>query len=486
MRERAAGGEEDERIRQLELRLEKGEIDRATFDRERNELVGGDLATTHLVKGLDYKLLAKVRQGQNVYSEGDSKPAEKAKAEDEMDDNGEKDIDDEFARLEEREVTSIVKEPKEPKKGQLAPTVPPATAGKKRTRDQILAEMKAAREAAAAAKAKEQSILGSRFKKIGDSRGAPGTSRIERDSRGREVLVIVDEDGHEKRMVRKAQPAVEAQEEAAREAARQAFIPAASKAVLGMEVPEPYRRKKEEEEKEDDGDVDIFDGVGDDYDPLAGLEDDSSSESGSEEGEAAENAGTKQVAEARRPSASESGSDRESQSAREQTRPKPALKQATAPEKRDYFKDSKSGLLSMETTKVSPLSLSDPAIQAALQKAAKLKLIAERQESEAAADDEDKEARERAERRRRMLQQDDRDAEDLDLGFGMSRLEDEEDLGDEKRVKLSVWGSEGGDRGGGGGGGSKRKRGPKKKKGNVNSAADVLRVIEQRKKAAGE
>ena len=67
--------------------------------------------------------------------------------------------------------------------------------------------------------------------------------------------------------------------------------------------------------------------------------------------------------------------------------------------------------------------------------------------------------------------------------FGTSRYEDEEDFDDDK-VKLSTWG---GDDGGDGGegqarGGQKRKRGPKKRKGDANSAADVLRVMEQRKK----
>ncbi len=76
------------------------------------------------------------------------------------------------------------------KKGQLSTSLVP---GKKRTRDQILAEMRAAREAV---KAKGESGLGARFKKIGGPRIAG--SRIERDSKGREVLVIVDEDGREK------------------------------------------------------------------------------------------------------------------------------------------------------------------------------------------------------------------------------------------------------------------------------------------------
>jgi hypothetical protein len=63
------------------------------------------------------------------------------------------------------------------------------------------------------------------------------------------------------------------------------------------------------------------------------------------------------------------------------------------------------------------------------------------------------------------------DAADMDMGFGESRNEDGEeddqvlfDFDDDNR------------------GGKKRKRGPKKKKGDINSAADVMRVVEGRKK----
>ena len=83
------------------------------------------------------------------------------------------------------------------KKGEMAP--PSLIPGKKRNRDQILAEMKAAREAAKAAAGPS---LGAKFKKVGETRA---TSRIEMDSKGREVLITVDENGKEKRKVRKVQ-----------------------------------------------------------------------------------------------------------------------------------------------------------------------------------------------------------------------------------------------------------------------------------------
>ena len=79
-----------------------------------------------------------------------------------------------------------------------------------------------------------------------------------------------------------------------------------------------------------------------------------------------------------------------------------------------------------------------------------------------------------------MLEAHDRDADDMDLGFGSSRFGDEED-GEGKKVKLSVWGKETGDEGRSGEGKVPRKRGPKKRKGDANSAADVLKVMERRK-----
>ena len=83
---------------------------------------------------------------------------------------------------------------------------------------------------------------------------------------------------------------------------------------------------------------------------------------------------------------------------------------------------------------------------------------------------------ERLARRKKFLEEarrrDALDALDLDYGFGSSRIEDEEDeegptFGDGEQPR----------------GGNKRKRGPKKRKGDKDSATDVLRVMEGRKKS---
>ncbi|KAI0148151.1 hypothetical protein F4776DRAFT_660324 [Hypoxylon sp. NC0597] len=423
--------EEDERaarIKALEESLKNEEIDQETFDKLRAQIAGGDLSSTHLVKGLDFKLLERVRKGENVYGEDGAKEASPEK---------EDDFDEEFEQLEEKEIAAVKKE-KTVKKGQLSTA--PLNPSKKRTRDQILAEMKAAREAA---KAKEDTGLGAKFKKIGAK--TPGT-RIERDSKGREVLIVVDEDGHEKRKVRKIQPDAEAEGPPAKPAD---LMPDKSAKPLGMEVPEQYRKQVEEPEDED---INIFDDVGDDYDPLAGLE-----EEDSEDEETTE----KKV----------QPSDAEKKDNAAMPPPPPP---ATTTEPRNYFKDSKTGLVSSESLKAP--SFSDPAIQAAIKKAASMKPISR------SSEEEDAEAKAKEERLKKLLQSNDRDAEDMDLGFGTSRFEDEEDF-EEKKVKLSEWGREDGEGSHGGGGGSKRKRGPKKRKGDVNNAADVLRVMEKQKAA---
>ncbi|KAH7035159.1 uncharacterized protein B0I36DRAFT_317753 [Microdochium trichocladiopsis] len=426
----------EQRLRALEESLRKEEIDQQTFEKLRAQIAGGDLSSTHLVKGLDFELLERVRRGEDVW--------EAPKKEDTAEQPPSENVDDAFEELEQSAISAVARE-KASKKGQVAAARP----GGKRTRDQLLAEMKAAREA----KAKE-SILGTKFRKFGAK--TPG-SRIERDSQGREVLIIVDEDGNEKRKVRKLQ-VTEAAEENTAGRPKDILMPDKDAKPLGMEVPEYYKQKlaeaqaKEEEEEDDD----IFAGVGDDYDPLADL----GSDSDDDESENPEKTGDE-------PTKGDAMG------------PPPVPVSTTA--SRNYFKDSKTALVSEEKLKAP--SMSDPAIQAALKKAAAMNPM------RAAGDGEnDEEARAREERHRKMLQNNDRDAEDMDMGFGTSRFEDEADFDDTTKVKLSKWSGGNGDdgeddegHGGGKGGGSKRKRGPRKRKGDANNAADVMRLVEKRR-----
>ncbi|KAK0733415.1 hypothetical protein B0T26DRAFT_745455 [Lasiosphaeria miniovina] len=460
--------DEDDRAARLEAldeSLKNEEIDKATYDRLRSEIAGGDLSSTHLVKGLDFKLLERIRKGEDVYGGGGDGDESKASADagEEAQAELEEDPDDVLEKLESAEVHAITRE-KVQKKGQLATTT--LNTGQKRSRNQILAEMKAARDAA---KAKAESSLGPKFKKIG-AKKTPGT-RIERDSKGREVMIIIDEDGYEKRKIRKIEP--KPWEEQEKETA--AFT---SGNVLGMEVPEFYKKQlaeqAEREAAEEQKEITIFDDAGSDYDPLAGLEDGSDNDSSAEEGEAKEAvagqgpASTATAAlpdEGAKPSATLMG-------------PPPKPDAASSPA-RNYFKDSKTALTSAESYK-GP-SLNDPTLLAALQKA---KAISAAEKSE-----EEQKAAEREQRLKKKLLESSRDDDDLDLGFGSSRAEDQADAEDAK-VKLSTWrgghddddDDDDGEDGGGRGDKSKRKRGSKKRKGDKSSFEEVMKVVERNKK----
>lgn len=417
--EQAVDDDKEQRVQALEELMKKKQIDFPTFVKLRNEILSEEGGKA-LGKGLNFKL------------EDDILGIEKKHEEEEEE---VEDVDDEFEELESREVKAVEREQTK-KKGEMAP--PSLIPGKKRTRDQILAELKAARKAAKEAAGPS---LGSKFKKVGEKRA---TSRIETDSKGREVLITVDENGNEKRKIRKVQvdPEIEKRNEL--------LMPDKDAKPLGMEVPEISTPVEEEDE-----DINIFDDAGDDYDPLAGLGDDD--EDSDEEGEVPETKKTE--TEEKKP---EPGS----------MNPPPIPKQPSAP--RNYFGDSKPEE-TLESTRFK--ASQDPVLLAAIKKASLLNPIAKEAEN---AEEAAKEAR-----RKKMLQQDDRDAEDMDMGFGSSRFEDEADF-DDTKVKLSEWSGRGDDDdedGGKGDGKGKRKRGPKKRKGDGNNAADVMKVLERRKVA---
>ncbi|KKA30675.1 hypothetical protein TD95_002657 [Thielaviopsis punctulata] len=448
--------EREAQIKDLEAQLKKGKIDQATFERRRDEITGGDITATHLVKGLDFKLLKRVREGEDVFNPEAHKENEEAQAQEDAS-SGHEDIDDELDNVLASDVAAVVRE-KTVKKGTLSTVAAP---GKKRTRNQILADLKAARAAAKTAPA--DAGVGQRFKKIG-AKQMPG-SRIEVDSKGREVLIIVDEDGHEKRKVRKEPAGLEKQGDEA--APGKIMQPDPQAKPLGMEVPEAFQKKAQEQAEEDvDKDVDIFDDAGSDYDPLAGLG-----------------------------SGSDSGSDSDEEGETKDSVPAPSANPTPAPQPsapRNYFKDAKTGLASEQT--LQGPSWSDPSLQAVLKKAATLQ---PRDGDADSGSESDEEARARREKRRRMLQADDRDAADMDMGFGTSRFEDEEDFDDGGKVRLAKWTGttskgDGSDNGADEaaykerGGKTQRKRGGKKRKGDGNNAADVMRIVEQRRRAEGK
>lgn len=403
-----------------------GQMDQRTFEALRDEIIGGEVKDVHLVKGLDYKLLERVRRGEDVLSEA-VKATESEAPEVGREDEPAVDVDDEFEKMEDKEIQPVARGEKI-KKGEMAP--PPPIAGQKRTRDDILKELKASR-AAAAEKAKE-SQLGSRFQKIGGKRER---SRIEKDARGNEILITVDEDGNVKRKIKKAK---------VEEDPSSLLMPDKDAKPLGMEVPEVSSTPVEE----DDGD--IFEGVGVYYNPLGDIEDDDDDSSDEEAKPPAKSSTSPPASKPSEPDPSDV--------------PQPH-------KKRNYFGEPDKDE-NPDSNRLNPLT--DPTILAALKKAAKIDPLSASATSE-------EEAAKMA-RRKKMLESDDRDAQDMDMEFGSNRFGDQED-GEDKRVKLSKWtgGGDGDEEDENREAKAKRKRGTKKRKGDVNSAADVLRVMERRK-----
>lgn len=467
--------DKERRVRALEELVKQGQIDQATFERLRAEIgVGGDVRTAGLVKGLDWELLRRVKAGEDV-----TKPVERPLPKEDRDRGPAPaaDVDEEFDRvLEEKEKEEVVSvAPKEKvKKGNLAPAPAEEAGPQKKSRDEILRQLKESRARAAAAGAAPApapeppvSTLGSKFKKIGDARNEK-KRWIEQDETGRrkEVLITTDADGKTKRKVRWLDPPKPAQEPNGDKPNGNndngLLMPNKDVKPLGMEVPAEFAAKAAAAQEEDEDD-DIFAGVGTDYNPLADIaEDDASSSS---ESEAEEEAKADKAAAAAISETEPALADAEKK--KETAAPQP-------PKPRNYFSTS-----TTTTTETPELDRSnpftkDPTIMEALKRAAKLRQASPSADlAEGGAEDGEDVDPEALLRRKKFLEEARRrealDNADLDLGFGESRIEDDED--DEYYEGRS---------------GQKRKRGPKKRKGNKDSVTDVMRVLEGRRKAEAE
>lgn len=432
-------------MKALEDLVKLGQMERATFEALRDEIVGGDVKDVHLVKGLDWKLLERVRKGEDVLSDAAKSPQAAAVPTAEIPSTASaEDVDEELEKMGELEYQAKEKQATM-KKGEMAP--PPPIAGKKRTRDEILKELKASRQAAAdKAQEARQPALGPKFRKVGDQKA---NSRIERDEKGREVLITVDADGNVKRKVKRTQT------ETVKDA-NGLLMPDKDIKPLGLDVTVPSTPAVPEEP--DDGD--IFADVEGDYDPLAGeLDNDEISDESDAEDKPSSKAN--KTSTERPPTAT--------------TTTTPLPKQPAAGP-RNYFNDPSPSTTNLSSDPT-PSGLQDPTILAALKKASTLDPFSE-------GDKTFSEEQAKLARRKKMLEAHDRDAEDMDMGFGSSRFEDEaDDAGEGKKVKLSVWGGDkGGEKGDRGEGKEKRKRGPKKgRKGDKDSVKDVMNVMERRK-----
>lgn len=431
----------EKRVKALEEMVKLGQIDQSTFEKLRSELgVGGDVGSTHMVKGLDWDLLRRIKAGEDV-SKAAEKPAPKPTEEPPT---GE-DADEEFERLMEEkgqeETQAAAKNQKEKKKGTMAPPPP-----RKKTRDEILKELRASRAAAASAPAPPpESTLSSKFKKLGDGKLEKKRFIETADNgRRREVLLITDAEGNTKRKVRWLDKPGESTSPSA-----DLPMPDKDTKPLGMEVPVEIAARAASSTAPEDEDDDIFAGVGADYNPLAGIEED---ESSSDEDDEHLDTATRQ----------------QKETPAKEDEKKHADIEAPPTKPRNYFMTSSSEMIEEPEDRSNPLT-KDPTILAALKRAATL-----RQASPSA--DDDGESAEASRRHKRFLEEarrrDAMDAADIDLGFGGSRIEDDED---EEAVLHDFEDQRGG---------KKRKRGPKKKKGDKDSVSDVMSVLEGRQKGS--
>ncbi|BCR92746.1 uncharacterized protein ACHE_80646S [Aspergillus chevalieri] len=441
----------EKRIRALEEMVKEGKIDEATFEKLRAELgVGGDVGSTHMVKGLDWELLRRVRAGEDV-SKGPEKAVEDEKEGEREEGDGaeeeEVDLEAEFERVTEEkgreDIAPVAPKEKEKKKGTMAPPPVPAQAqaqAQKKSRDEILRQLKASRAAPVAEPAPPppESTLGSKFKKLGESR--PEKKRwVETDENGRrrEVLLITDAKGNTKRKTRWLDKPGES---------NGLLVPDKDAKPLGMEVPAEVASKTAAASTPvEDEDEDIFEGVGADYNPLADIGEDGSSSESDEEVQGA-------IKGPKKPTSAEGSAPPSTEPIRP-SRPRNYFSTSTHDEPMEEEEDR---------ARANPLTR-DPTLLAALKRAAAL-----RQASPTAGGDEEKDDSRSQRFLEEMRRREAQDAMDMDMGFGGSRIEDEED---EEFIGLEE----------GGRGGQKRKRGPKKRKGDKESASDVLGVLESRK-----
>ncbi|THC97748.1 hypothetical protein EYZ11_002795 [Aspergillus tanneri] len=428
------------RVQALEEMVKLGQIDQTTFEKLRRELgVGGDVGSTHMVKGLDWELLRRVRAGEDV-SKNPAPPAASSNKEEEWNKGEEEvDIDKELERVLEGKgqtglsLPSAPKEmKKEKKKGSMAPPRPA-----RMSRDELLQQLRESRRATTTEEAQPESVLGARFKKLGETPKVEKKRWVEQDTSGRrkEILQITDAQGKTKRKMRWLDAPKDSSNVAT--AVPGLLVPNKDAQPLGMEIPVEIAAKAKAAEKQDEEEEDIFAGVGADYNPLGDL--------GEEDEEGS------------------SDSDKDIPGAAISTTTAP---QGTAVRPRNYFSTSTSDEPTEHIERSNPLA-TDPTLRAALKRAAALRPS----EGGVEGTEEGEVDSETLLRRKRFLEEAQRrealDVMDMDLGFGSSRIEDEED---EEGITYE------------GRGGLKRKRGPKKRKGNKDSVSDVMQVLSGRQK----
>ncbi|KAK5453000.1 hypothetical protein LTS15_007149 [Exophiala xenobiotica] len=373
---RRSGGEGEEtqddkekRLKALEEMYKLQQIDEAMFERLKSEIgIGGSLNSTHLVKGLDWKLLERIRKGEDVNNnppKNEESSTEAVKL----------DVDEELDQVLDKEVQA-----RNPTAQKEQPEAAEGAPDEERplTRNEILQRLKQSR-AGKVEKLPPEPVLSDRFKKVGSERKNNKKKFIEVvNGRRREVLVITNnKDGTTKRKTRWL--------DKKGEGAPKETQP------LGMEVPAEFLAKQKaalvlEQQEAEDEDGDIFQGVAD-YDPLAGLGSDSEED------------------------------DKVRETSAGQTK-------ATSVDKpRNYFGTSNQP--EEVEDRANPI-MKDPTLLAALKRAAGLRKSEGQPDDDAADSDPDRAAK-RQQLLARLKERDRADAADMDLGFGESRFGDEDD-----------------------------------------------------------
>lgn len=428
---RRAGADDEEtqddkekRLKALEEMYKLQQIDEATFENLKREIgIGGSLGTTHLVKGLDWRLLERVRRGEDLNAVPQSEKEEGVE-------DSKVDLDDELDRALETDVTAKTATSRRTSTDDQSEDT---SAPRVTTRDEILRKLKESRTGQPASSQVPEPSLGGKFKKVGADTKTNKKKFVEMvNGRRREVLLITNKDGSTKRKTRW----LDKEEDVA---------PKKSE-PLGMEVPAEFLEKQkallEKEAAEEDEDDDIFGGVAA-YDPLAGLNSDGEESDGEvhDPAEPDSQAGLQQPTRGQKP--------------------------------RNYFGGHKD---SDEVEDRSNPITKDATLQAALKRAVMLRRNEETGKDEndggVRDSDPDREAKHK-QFLARLKEQDRADAADMDLGFGESRFGDDDDEDGE------IWDGEEGE-------GKKpvRKRGGKKRKGDKDNVNDVMSVLEGRAKKA--
>lgn len=365
--------DKEKRLKALEEMYKLQQIDEATFENLKTQLgIGGSLGSTHLVKGLDWKLLEKVRRGEDVSDESTQEKPQDAQV-------AQVDIDEELDHVLDKEVQ--INNPTSREERDEPSSASHEAMTMTMRRDEILRRLKQSRAGKVEERVPDVN-LGGRFKKVSSEKSSNKKKFTEIvNGRRREVLVITNKDGTTKRKTRW----IDGENDAAN---KKDALP------LGMEVPAEFLAKQKamlEQEALEADDDDIFQGVTE-YDPLAGIASDSE------------------------------GSDVDA----DQPKKTDAKKQPSAPtgdKPRNYFGTSNQE--DVVEDRSNPIK-KDPMLLAALKRASGLR------QSEAPVGDEGVDSDpDRAARQQKLLarlkEQDRVDAADMDLGFGESRFGDEDD-----------------------------------------------------------